>query len=62
RDILDEAVNKGSVDMRAIPGLSSFDGIEASSLFRKLILKNDASDDADIMDAWTIYSYFRIKE
>lgn len=62
RDILDEAVNKGSVDMRAIPGLSSFDGIEASSLFRTLILKNDASDDADIMDAWTIYSYFRIKE
>lgn len=62
RDLLDEAVDKGSVDMRVIAGLASFDGIEAASLFRSLILKNDDSDDADVMDAWTIYSYFRLKE
>ena len=62
RDILDEALSKGSIDMRSIPGLSSFDGIEAASLFRSLILKDDESDDADVMDAWTIYSYFRLME
>lgn len=62
RDLLDEAIDKGSIDMRAISALASFDGIEASSLFRSLILHNEESDDPDVMDAWTVYTYFRLIE
>lgn len=62
REIFDDASEKGAVDIRAIPGLSSFDPIDASSLFRTLILQNAGSDGADVMNSWKIYSYFRLKE
>lgn len=62
RELLDEAIENGTVDIRSIPGLATFDGIEASSLFRSLVKKNMESDDADVMDAMMIYSYFRLME
>ena len=62
RAILDEATDMGVLDMRAIPGIASFDNIEANSLFRTLILKNKDTKEADMSDPWAIYSYFRIKE
>lgn len=62
RDILDEAIDNGAVDMRTIPGIASFDNIEANSIFRTLILKNKDAKDVDMPASWTIYSYFRIKE
>lgn len=62
RNLLDRATEAGAIDMRAVSGLVSFDVMEANSLFRDLILKNRDSKDPDIMDSWTIYSYFRIHE
>lgn len=62
RDILDEAVSNGTADIRVLPALATFDGIEASTMFRSFVGKNDNSFEADIADAWTIYSYYRLKE
>ena len=62
REILDDATDKGAVDMRSIPGIASFDNIEASSIFRTLILKSKDAKESDTTDPWTGYSYFRIKE
>ena len=62
RDLIDDAIRKGAADFRSIPGLATFDGIEASSLFRSLITKSEAADDADVYDALAIYAYYRMME
>lgn len=62
RDLFDRIMSDGTVDLRAVPGLSTFDGIEASALFRdslKMIdLRNIPVKDA----AWIVYCYYRLKE
>jgi hypothetical protein len=62
REILDYATDKGIIDMKSIPGITTFDYIEASSNFRSLILQNTDAKPEDRDDIWSIYSYFRIKE
>lgn len=62
RDILDDAIDEGIVDMTSLPGIATFDTIEAKSIFRTLILQNKDAKADDREDLWTIYSYFRIKE
>ena len=62
RDILDEATEEGAIDMRTIPGITTFDNIDANSLLRTLILENKEAKDTDVAAPWAIYSYFRIHE
>ena len=62
RDVLEKAIAFMTADIRCIPGLAAFDVMEAQTLFRTFITQNMKSHDADVMDAWAIYSYFRIKE
>ena len=62
RDILDEVAEDGLLDLRAVPGLAAFDGIEASSLFRNQMTRKIESAGRDNMDIWAIYAYFRLME
>ena len=62
RELLDDAMDAGSADLRAVPGLSTFDGIEASSLFRDSLKKIDM-ENVPVKDAaWILYCYYRLKE
>lgn len=62
RDLIDAAIDNGTVDMRSIPGIAAFDGIEASSLFRSLVIKNADSDNPDVTDVLTLYAFYRLFE
>lgn len=62
RDLLDAASDEGFLDMKSVPGLATFDGIEASSLFRDLISKEKVDDTSANDDAWTVYCYYRLME
>ena len=62
RDLLDQAQERGMIDLRAVPGLATFDGIEASALFRNFILNNLDPADVNVMNAWAIYCHFRLME
>ena len=62
RDILDEVAEDDLLDLRAVPGLAAFDGIEASSLFRNQMTRKIESAGRDNMDIWAIYAYFRLME
>lgn len=62
REILDNATDQGIVDIKSVPGIATFDYIEANSKFRSLILQNKDAKSQDRHDIWSIYSYFRIKE
>ena len=62
RDLLDQAQERRMIDLRAVPGLATFDGIEASTLFRNYILNNLDPADVNVMNAWAIYCHFRLME
>lgn len=61
RQLFEAAMQLGQVDVRSVPGLASFDGIEASALFRDTVLK-EGSEEQIGEDAWSIYCYYRLME
>ena len=61
RDYLEDAVENNTLDIRAVPGITTFDSIDANSLFRKLMSSGNW-DDSNASYAWALYSYLRLKE
>lgn len=62
RELLDVASDEGLLDMKSVPGLATFDGIEASSLFRESLAKETDDENSTYNDAWTVYCYYRLME
>ena len=62
RELIEAADDEGFLDMMSVPGLATFDGIEASSLFRESLFKDASDKYSTFDDAWTIYCYYRLME
>ena len=62
RDLLDRIISDDAADLRAVPGLSTFDGIEASALFRDSLQMIDMGNIPVKDAAWIVYCYYRLKE
>lgn len=62
RDLIEAAEAQGLLDMKSVPGMAAFDGIEASSLFRDMLVKEASEDHSTFDDAWSVYCYYRLMQ
>lgn len=62
RDLIEKAKDEGLLDMKSVPGLATFDGIEASSLFREMLFEEASDKHSTFDDAWSVYCYYRLME
>ena len=62
RDLIEKAEDAGLLDMKSVPGIATFDGIEASSLFREMLFKETSDNNSTFDDAWSVYCYYRLME
>lgn len=62
RELVDDAIGNGYLNIRSVPGLAGFDGMEANSLFRSCVQNSMGDDVIGVVNAWTLYSYYRLME
>lgn len=62
REYLDRALDDDDLGIEIVPSLSSFDGIEASSLFKKSVTSPADSQNTAGKHSWALYGYFKLME